>query len=65
MAVELPTAFMYFGAISAILAPRLDPVAQILLLTLYHALFVTPSSASARFAVSQATVATNGLHRRR
>jgi cytochrome c biogenesis protein CcdA len=42
MAVELPTAFMYFGAISAILAVRLNSAAQILLLTLYNALFVTP-----------------------
>jgi hypothetical protein len=30
------------GAISAILAARLNPAAQILLLTLYNALFVTP-----------------------
>jgi hypothetical protein len=33
---------MYFGAISAILAARVHPAAQILLLTMYNALFVTP-----------------------
>jgi cytochrome c biogenesis protein CcdA len=42
MAVELPTAFMYFGAISAILAARLAAPAEISLLITYNALFVAP-----------------------
>jgi cytochrome c biogenesis protein CcdA len=41
-AVELPTAFMYFGAISAILAARLPAPASISLLIVYNALFVAP-----------------------
>jgi cytochrome c biogenesis protein CcdA len=41
-AVELPTAFMYFGAISAILAARLSASAAISLLITYNALFVAP-----------------------
>jgi cytochrome c biogenesis protein CcdA len=42
MAVELPTAFMYFGAISAILASHSLAPAEISLLLLYNALFVAP-----------------------
>jgi hypothetical protein len=42
MAVELPTAFMYFGAITAILAARPDPIVESSLLVLYCALFVVP-----------------------
>jgi hypothetical protein len=42
MAVELPTAFMYFGAISAILASRPAAPVEVTLLTLYNALFVAP-----------------------
>src|SRR5436305_5480498 len=42
MAVELPTAFMYFGAISAILAKRLAAPAEVSLLIIYNALFVAP-----------------------
>jgi hypothetical protein len=42
MAVELPTAFMYFGAISAILASRPAAPVEVSLLTLYNALFVLP-----------------------
>jgi cytochrome c biogenesis protein CcdA len=42
MAVELPTAFMYFGAISAILATRPAAPAEISLLITYNALFVAP-----------------------
>ncbi len=42
MAVELPTAFMYFGAISAVLAARLSVTADLLLLVIYNALFVAP-----------------------
>lgn len=41
-AIELPTAFMYFGAISAILAARLPAPAAISLLITYNALFVAP-----------------------
>jgi cytochrome c biogenesis protein CcdA len=42
MAIELPTAFMYFGAISAILgAHRATPI-QISLLIAYNVLFVAP-----------------------
>jgi cytochrome c biogenesis protein CcdA len=42
MAIELPTAFMYFGAISAILAARRPAAAEISLVTAYNALFVAP-----------------------
>jgi cytochrome c biogenesis protein CcdA len=42
MAVELPTAFIYFGAISAILAARPAAALEISLLTIYNALFVAP-----------------------
>jgi cytochrome c biogenesis protein CcdA len=42
MAVELPTAFVYFGAISAILAARLSAPAEISLLITYNALFAAP-----------------------
>lgn len=42
MAVELPTAFMYFGAISAVLAAHRAVVVAVLLLVAYNALFVSP-----------------------
>ncbi len=42
MAIELPTAFMYFGAISAILAARPAAPVEISLLGAYNALFVAP-----------------------
>jgi cytochrome c biogenesis protein CcdA len=42
MALELPTAFMYFGAISAILAARVAAPAEISLLITYNALFAGP-----------------------
>jgi hypothetical protein len=42
MAVELPTAFMYFGAISAVLASHAVSPVKILLLVVYNALFVAP-----------------------
>jgi cytochrome c biogenesis protein CcdA len=42
MAVELPTAFMYFGAISAVLAAREPTPAEIVLLIAYNAVFVAP-----------------------
>lgn len=42
MAVELPTAFIYFGAISAVLAAHPGPAAKIALLVLYNLLFVAP-----------------------
>ncbi len=42
MAVELPTAFMYFGAISAILAARVVAPLEISLLIVYNAIFVVP-----------------------
>jgi cytochrome c biogenesis protein CcdA len=45
MAVELPTAFMYFGAISAVLAARPPAVAGILLLIAYNLVFVAPLAA--------------------
>jgi hypothetical protein len=42
MALELPTAFMYFGAISAILASHSALVIEISLLVAYNVLFVAP-----------------------
>ncbi len=42
MAVELPTAFMYFGAISAVLAAHATRVTGVSLLVVYNALFVSP-----------------------
>jgi cytochrome c biogenesis protein CcdA len=42
MAVELPTAFMYFGAISAILSAHAVAVLRLSLLVTYNALFVAP-----------------------
>jgi len=42
MAVELPTAFMYFGAISAVLAFHPVAAEEISLLVVYNALFVAP-----------------------
>jgi len=42
MAIELPTAFMYFGAISAILAAHPATPLEIALLVAYNALFVAP-----------------------
>lgn len=42
MAIELPTAFMYFGAISAILADHVAALTAISLLLAYNAIFVGP-----------------------
>ena len=42
MLIELPTAFMYFGAISAILAGHASPPGRIALLLVYNVLFVAP-----------------------
>jgi cytochrome c biogenesis protein CcdA len=42
MAVELPTAFIYFGAISAVLAAHQGAAAEVSALLVYNALFVTP-----------------------
>ncbi len=42
MAVELPTAFMYFGAISAVLAARSAVATEILLVIIYNVVFVAP-----------------------
>ena len=42
MAIELPKAFMYFGAISAILAVHPAAPLEVSLLTMYNALFVAP-----------------------
>ena len=42
MAIELPTAFIYFGAISAILDAHPVALAEISLLSVYNALFVAP-----------------------
>jgi hypothetical protein len=42
MAVELPTAFMYFGAISAVLASHPVVPVEVSLLVAYNALFVAP-----------------------
>jgi len=47
MAVELPTAFMYFGAITALLAARRSVSTDLLLLVIYNALFVAPLMAIA------------------
>ncbi len=42
MAIELPTAFIYFGAISAVLASHRAAVLEVSLLVLYNALFIAP-----------------------
>ena len=42
MAIELPTAFMYFGAISAILTAHTAAPLEVSLLLAYNALFVAP-----------------------
>jgi cytochrome c biogenesis protein CcdA len=42
MAVELPTAFIYFGAISAVLAARQGAAVDVSELVVYNALFVAP-----------------------
>jgi len=42
MAVELPTAFIYFGAISAVLAAHRPAALEVWLLVVYNALFVAP-----------------------
>jgi cytochrome c biogenesis protein CcdA len=42
MAIELPTAFMYFGAITAILAAHPAAGVEVWLLVAYNALFVAP-----------------------
>jgi hypothetical protein len=42
MAVELPTAFMYFGAISAVVASRAVAPIESSLLVVYNVLFVAP-----------------------
>jgi cytochrome c biogenesis protein CcdA len=42
MVLELPTAFIYFGAITAILAARPGAAAEISLLLAYNVLFVAP-----------------------
>ena len=42
MAVELPTAFMYFGALSAVLASHPVAPVEVCLLVGYNALFVAP-----------------------
>lgn len=41
-AIELPTAFMYFGAVSAILESRATLPARVSLIVAYNALFVLP-----------------------
>jgi threonine/homoserine/homoserine lactone efflux protein len=42
MGVELPTAFMYFGAISAVLASHHGATVEVSVLLIYNALFVAP-----------------------
>jgi cytochrome c biogenesis protein CcdA len=42
MALELPTAFIYFGAISAVLASHSGSATEVSLLLVYNALFVAP-----------------------
>jgi hypothetical protein len=42
MAVELPTAFVYFGAVSAVLAAKASPLFAVALLVAYNTLFVAP-----------------------
>jgi cytochrome c biogenesis protein CcdA len=42
MAVELPTAFPYFGAIAAIVGSRLNDGQQVILLVIYNVVFVLP-----------------------
>jgi cytochrome c biogenesis protein CcdA len=42
MAIELPTAFIYFGAISAVLASHQTAPVTVSLLVVYNALFVAP-----------------------
>jgi cytochrome c biogenesis protein CcdA len=50
MAIELPTALPYFGAILAIAAARRGAAAEALLLLLYNAVFVAPLLAVAALA---------------
>ena len=42
MAIELPTAFMYFGAVSAILAAKVDAASEVVLVLAYNTLFIAP-----------------------
>ncbi|HUE29106.1 MAG TPA: GAP family protein [Solirubrobacteraceae bacterium] len=42
MAVELPTAFIYFGAISAVLAAHRTAALEVAALVVYNAVFVVP-----------------------
>jgi cytochrome c biogenesis protein CcdA len=42
MTIELPTAFIYFGAIAAILAAHPAAPAEVALLIIYNAMFVAP-----------------------
>jgi cytochrome c biogenesis protein CcdA len=42
MGLELPTAFIYFGAISAVLSAHRGAVSAVLLLLVYNTLFVLP-----------------------
>jgi cytochrome c biogenesis protein CcdA len=42
MSIELPTAFMYFGAVSAILAGHQSAAVEVTLVAGYNALFVAP-----------------------
>ena len=49
MAIELPTAFPYFGAISAILAARAVAPLEVSLLLVYNVLFVVPLMAFLAF----------------
>ena len=42
MAVELPTAFVYFGAISAVLASHEGAAVEVSVLVVYNTLFVAP-----------------------
>ncbi len=42
MAVELPTAFIYFGAISAVLASHQSAASEVSVLVVYNAVFVAP-----------------------
>jgi cytochrome c biogenesis protein CcdA len=42
MGVELPTAFIYFGAITAVLASHRGALAEVSMLVVYNTLFVAP-----------------------
>ena len=63
MAVELPTAFPYLGAVAAIVGSRIDDGQQILLLVIFNIAFVLPLLAIALALVVERRRATDMLVR--